>query len=46
MLLAKIPQPIKCVHVDYGFTILDNKAQSHLCFFLHEIPSRSFLAKE
>lgn len=45
MLLAKKPQPIKCVRVDYGFMFLHNKARvTYLC--MHKITSRSFLAKQ
>lgn len=33
MLLAKIPQPIKCVCLDYSFLTLHNKAQ--VIFFFH-----------
>lgn len=40
MLLAKRPQPIKCVCVDYGFTIL-HKAQV-IYFCMHKITSSPF----
>ena len=44
MLIAKIPEPIKCAHVEYGFIVLDNKAQV-IYFLMHKIPHRSFPSK-
>lgn len=45
MLLAKIPQPVKCVCVDYTFMILHNKAQV-IYFCMDKITTRSFPPKE
>lgn len=45
MLLVKIPQPIKCVCLDYSFMTLHNKAQV-VYFFMHKIMGTSVLDKE
>lgn len=44
MLIAKIPEPIKCAHVEYSFIVLVNKAQI-IYFLMHKIPHKSFPSK-